>query len=253
MREDLRPPFDFLTMRRWQALLGDFSHALALERLGHRLTQRILWRIETTERAVALSFDDGPHPRCTPAMLEVLERYRVPATFFLIGRNVEKHPALARRIAQNGHEIGNHTFSHRILPLLGDEEARREIRVAGEIISATTGFMPAFLRPPMGLFIKRTMDLIEECGHTAVVGDVYPRDPHHPGCHKIYQRVISRVRPGSIIILHDGGNTRHVDRSQTVEATEKIILQLHNEGYRFLTISNLTRLKPFQQLGSLTS
>lgn len=223
----------------WRVFKGDISHALALERLGPRLTRRILWRVETLERMVALSFDDGPHPHYTPAILELLERHKIPATFFLIGRHVLKYPLLAQRIAANSHEIGNHTFSHRILPFLPDAEVKRELHQTEEAIRIHTGRQARFMRPPMGLFTKRTVNMSEACGYGTVIGDVYPRDPHLPGQHKIYQRVIKRVRPGSIIILHDGGNSKRVDRSQTVWAVEQIISQLLGEGYRFVTISDL--------------
>jgi len=224
---------------RWRLLKGDVSHALAIERFGPRLTQRVLWRVETQERTVALSFDDGPHPHFTPAILDLLEKHSLPATFFLIGRYVLKYPLLAQRIASGKHEIGNHTFSHRILPLLRDEEVKHEIHQTEEAIRIHTGRRPRFIRPPMGLFTKRTVNVIEACGYGTVIGDVYPRDPHLPGKDKIYQRVMRRVRPGSIIILHDGGNTQHVDRSQTVWAAEKIIEALLREDYRFVTISEL--------------
>lgn len=233
------PPLFRLSSPRLRLLKGDFSHALAIERLGPRLTQRVLWRVETNERTVALSFDDGPHPHFTPAILDLLERHNLPATFFLIGRYVLKYPLLSQRIAAGKHEIGNHTFSHRILPLLRDEEVKAELHQTEEAIRIHTGRMPRFVRPPMGLFTKRTVNLIEACGYNTVIGDVYPRDPHLPGKDKIYQRVMRRVRPGSIIILHDGGNTRNVDRSQTVWAAEKIIASLLHEGYRFVTISEL--------------
>lgn len=227
----------------WRVFKGDVSHALALERLGPRLTRRILWRVETSERMVALSFDDGPHPRYTPAILDLLARHNIPATFFLIGRNVLKYPLLAQRIATSPNEIGNHTFSHRILPFLSDAEVKLEISQTEEALRIHTGLQPRFIRPPMGLFTKRTVDMIEACGYDTVIGDVYPRDPHLPGQHKIYQRVMRRVRPGSIIILHDGGNTKDVDRSQTVRAVEQIITKLLGEGYRFVTISELVRKK----------
>lgn len=226
---------------KWGVCKGDVSHALALERLGPRLTRRVLWRVETTERMVALSFDDGPHPRYTPVILEMLARHEIPATFFLIGRHVLKYPLLAQHIASGCHEIGNHTFSHRVLPFLTDLEITREIRQTDAAIRIHTGQQPRFMRPPMGLFTKRTVSMIEACGYVTAIGDVYPRDPHLPGQHKIYQRVLRRVRPGSIIILHDGGNAKKVDRSQTVWAVDRIIEQLLGEGYRFVTMSELVR------------
>ena len=227
------------TNGRWQTLVSDVSHALALERFGPHLAQRILWRVETSERAVALSFDDGPHPEFTPAILELLAEHGIPATFFLIGRHVRRHPELAQRLSGTGHELGNHTLNHRILPFRRAETVRQEILQTDRIIREVTGYRPRLMRPPMGLFTKRTVDVIEACGYGTVVGDVYPRDPHMPGRDKIHRRVMARVRPGSIIILHDGGNTAHVDRSQTVWAVRHILQDLLREGYRFITISDL--------------
>lgn len=226
---------------RWQTLMSDFSHALALERLGPRLARRIVWRVETTERVVALSFDDGPHPEFTSAILDLLAEHGLPATFFLIGKYVRRYPALAQLLADTGHELGNHTLNHRLLPFLRAAFIRQEILQTDQIIREVTGYQPKFMRPPMGLFTKRTVDVIESCGYGIVVGDVYPRDPHLPGRDKIHRRVMARVRPGSIIILHDGGNTAHVDRSQTVWAVRHIIKDLRQEGYRFITISDLVR------------
>jgi peptidoglycan/xylan/chitin deacetylase (PgdA/CDA1 family) len=223
--------------------MADMSHAIALERLGPRLTQRILWRLPTRERVVALSFDDGPNPTFTPEILDLLDEHQIPATFFLIGRHVRQHPEVARRIAGGVHEIGNHTFTHPMLPFLRDEMIVHEIRHTGEVIGEVTGKAPGLLRPPMGLFTKRVVDLVEHCGCQMVIGDVYPRDPHLPGRERIYHRVISRVQPGSIIILHDGGNTRHVDRSQTVWAARQIVRHLLQDEYRFVTVSQLLKAK----------
>jgi peptidoglycan/xylan/chitin deacetylase (PgdA/CDA1 family) len=234
--------FQILGAERWQTLMADVSHAVALERLGPRLTRRILWRVPTQQQVIALSFDDGPHPQFTPQILDLLDEHQIPATFFLIGRHVHQQPELARRIANGLHEIGNHTFTHRILPFLRDDMIVQEIRHTGEIIGEVTGKSARFLRPPMGLFTKRVVDLIEGCGYEVVIGDVYPRDPHRPGREKIYHRVISRARPGSIIILHDGGNSGHVDRSQTVWAVQQIVRQLRGKNYRFVTISQLVSL-----------
>jgi peptidoglycan/xylan/chitin deacetylase (PgdA/CDA1 family) len=228
---------------RWHAFKGDVSYAIALERFGPRLARRILWRVETAEKVVALSFDDGPHPHHTPEILDLLDEHQIPATFFLVGRHVRQHPEIARRIAGGSHEIGNHTLSHRMLPFLRDEKIVDEIRHTGEIIGEVTQRTARLLRPPMGLFSKRVVDLVESCGCRVVIGDVYPRDPQRPGREKIYRRVVNRVQPGSIIILHDGGNTRHVDRSQTVWATRQIVWHLRKENYRFVTISQLAKME----------
>jgi len=101
------------------------------------------------------------------------------------------------------------------------------------------GAVPRFLRPPMGLFSKRVLNIVERAGYKTVVGNVYPRDPHLPGREKILGRMLSRVIKGSIIILHDGGNTNHVDRSQTIWAVERFIPELQERGFEFVTLSEL--------------
>ncbi len=223
----------------WQSLLGHVSHKLAPERFGPSLTERVFWRAEIEEPLVALSFDDGPHPTYTPRLLDILARHEVVATFFLIGRYVKRHAAIARRIVAEGHDVGNHTYHHRIMPLMTGHRIEQEIRATHETIAETTGLFAHLLRPPMGLFTRRTVDVIEACGYQTVVGDVYPRDPNLPGANRIVHRVLRRTRPGSLIILHDGGNLGRVDRSQTLAAVDAIIPELKSRGFRFVPLVEL--------------
>src|SRR5262245_60514981 len=97
---------------------GSLSYAIGPERRIPLLTQRVLCSVRTRQKKIALTFDDGPNPECTPLLLTKLAEHRVPATFFLIGRNLERHPEIGRRIVQEGHEVGNHTYNHRSLPFL---------------------------------------------------------------------------------------------------------------------------------------
>lgn len=225
--------------KQMHTLLGDLSHSVALERIGPWLTERIFWRANTSQKIVALSFDDGPHERYTPALLQYLDDRKVPATFFMIGRQVRRHPEIAREVANGPHEIGNHTFTHPRLPLLENHQVTGELAETHEVIRDTTGQEPVLMRPPMGLFTRRVVDLAENAGYRTVVGDVYPRDTHKPGTRKIVQRVLERVQPGSLIILHDGGNSPGVDRSQTVDGVREIVPTLQDRGYRFVTLSEL--------------
>jgi peptidoglycan/xylan/chitin deacetylase (PgdA/CDA1 family) len=223
----------------WQSILGDLSYAVAVERLGPWLTERVFWRLDTEEKVVALTFDDGPNARFTPRLLDVLADHRVRATFFLIGQHLEEHPSAARDAVAAGHEIGNHTYSHPSLIFLANDEIAAEIGRTDATIRELLGVQPQLVRPPMGLFTKRVVRLIEGMGYRTIVGDVYPRDPHEPGRDKIVERVLARVRPGSIIILHDGGNAEHFDRSDTVEAVAAIVPRLLDRGYRFVCVSEL--------------
>ena len=224
---------------RPQQLLSDLSHAVSLERLGPRLFERILWRAPTNEPKIAITFDDGPHAISTPLILELLQRLNVPATFFLVGKHLEKQQGIAREMVDAGHEIGNHTFSHSLLYLSTKNRIRDEITRTDSLLRNIDGAEPKFFRPPAGFFTKQVLDIADQLGYKTVVGDVYPRDPHLPGKEKIVDRVLQRTVAGSIIILHDGGNTQRVDRSQTLEAISEIIPSLKDKGFGFFTLSNL--------------
>ena len=239
-KSKLRYLLDSITM---QSILSDLSHAISLERFGPKVTDRVLWRGTTAEPKIALTFDDGPHLNSTPQILDVLNKYEVPATFFLVGKHVESHFALAQDIARAGHEIGNHTFNHPPLFLLTNSQIKDEITRTDELIRKIDGTTPKFLRPPAGLFSRRVLNIVEQSEYRTVVGDVYPRDPHLPGTEKIIHRVLKRTVAGSIIILHDGGNTKHADRSQTIEALWKIIPRLKNKGFEFVKISDLNKVQ----------
>lgn len=125
---------------------------------------------------------------------------------------------------------------------LDDARIKEEIHRTHTLVSQLDGQSPRFLRPPMGLFSKRVLDLVEDSGYHTVVGDVYPRDPHRPGKEKIVNRILTRTQPGSIIILHDGGNTEKVDRGQTVDAIKEVIPLLKQKGFEFVTLSAMFKL-----------
>jgi glycerol-3-phosphate O-acyltransferase/dihydroxyacetone phosphate acyltransferase len=222
------------------SVIGDIEHAVSLERFGPKISERVLWRVETEEYKIALTFDDGPHPESTIRVLEILNRHNVPATFFLVGRHLVAHPEIAQAILREGHEIGNHTFTHPPMFLLTEKQVRKEIQDTDELLRGLdASFTPKYLRPPSGMFTTRVLDIAEEFGYRVVIGDVYPRDTYKPGAARIVQRVLERTTRGSIIILHDGGNTRRVDRSQTLEALEDLIVQLLDRGFEFATLSSL--------------
>lgn len=224
---------------RPQLLLSDLSHAASLERFGPKLFERVYWHASKDEPRIALTFDDGPHAVSTPLVLDLLSQSRVSATFFLVGKRLEKHHKIARQMVDAGHEIGNHTFSHSLFYLSTNERIRNEICRTDKLLRNIDGAEPKFFRPPAGFFTKRVLDVVEQLGYKTVVGDVYPRDPHLPGKKKIVERVLQRTTAGSIIILHDGGSTKRVDRSQTLEALSEIIPRLKRKGFEFLTLSKL--------------
>lgn len=222
-----------------QTLLGDLSYLVAPERLGPKISERVAWRADTEESKIALTFDDGPEPTYTPQVLKVLQKHDTPATFFLIGRHLKEHFSLAKEVVRSGHEIGNHTFSHVPMFRLSDAEIMAEIQRTHALMLKLEADKPNFLRPPMGVFSPRVLDVVQKNGYRTVVGDVYPRDPHCPRPNRIVSRILKRVTNGSIIILHDGGNSKDIDRSQTVWAVDILIPVLKARGYTFVRLSEL--------------
>ena len=228
----------------------EYFNIFPLEKYGKYLSKRVIWSVDTSAPVVALTFDDGPHREFTPTLLDSLNQLNVRATFFVIGRYVDRYPDIVRRIAAEGHEIGNHSYSHNFLTLHTAAQIGREIDSATAAISRAGGAKPALFRPPQGLFTPTLLDIVESRGLKTVIGDVYPRDPYNPGTKAIVERVLKRVEPGSIIILHDGSHWRWMGRSQTIAAVPIIIRELRNKGYRFLTVSELLALGGGELVGA---
>ena len=166
---------------------------------------------------IALTFDDGPG-EATPVVLDMLKRAEIRATFFLCGQNVERYPELARRIAQEGHEIGNHTYSHPRLLGRTPGKIAYEIERAQAVIGQHTGRKPTLFRPPYGLRWFGLFPILERSGLTSVMWTVNSLDWKLP-VDQIVQRVLSGIRPGAIVLFHDGVPPRKsADRKATVEA-----------------------------------
>ena len=223
-------------------VLPYYTNIVVFEKYGHLFSNRVVWSVDTDEKVAALTFDDGPNEIYTPQLLDILAHKEVKATFFLLGKHVERYPEIVKRIHSEGHEIGNHSFNHSFLPLYTKRYIKRQIESTSSLIEKTVGLRPSYFRPPMGLFSPFELDAVSESGMTAVVGEVYPRDPYKPGTDKIVERVLSRIEPGSIIILHDSGTFGKIDRSQTIAAVPIIIDRLRDRGYRFLTVRELMKL-----------
>ncbi|PKN03131.1 polysaccharide deacetylase [Candidatus Dependentiae bacterium HGW-Dependentiae-1] len=203
--------------------------------LAPQLLGRATRRVSTQEKIVALTFDDGPSADWTPAVLELLARHDVPATFFLVGSRAADNPALAQQIWYAGHQVGNHSWSH--TPLIGKSVAvvRQEIEKTDVFLRALGYTHELYFRAPWGFKLLILPWILSRLGKKHILFDVVTWDWSCPGAAVITQSAVKAVRPGSIILLHDGGG----DRSQTVQATEEIIVQLKNQGYRFVTVAQL--------------
>ena len=196
-------------------------------------------------KVVALTFDDGPDPAYTPAILDILKEYDIPATFFMVGRHVERYPGLARRIADEGHSLGNHTWSHRSLVPLSADYTRMEIMRTHEMIEQVTGVTPKFFRPPRGIYSAFALDLLRKEGYTTVLWNLTSQDWAELPAGRIAAQVLNRTGPGSILLFHDSGNLISAeggDRMNTLRALPLVIEGLQEEGYRFLTIEELVIL-----------
>lgn len=175
---------------------------------------------------VALTFDDGPNPTYTPQILDILDRYVVPATFFVLGAQGSRHPELIGAEAQAGDAVGNHTWDHIDLTATPSANYSHEVDDVSTLIEQTTGHRPTCLRAPGGHVDDNVIAHVADHGMATVGWDVDARDWERPGADVITRRVLSSVRPGSIIGLHDGGG----DRSQTVAALPGIIDGLRARG-----------------------
>jgi peptidoglycan-N-acetylglucosamine deacetylase len=181
-----------------------------------------------SHRAVALTFDDGPSTAYTPAILAILDRLHASATFFEEGHHVAGREALMRRILASGDEIANHTFDHPRDP--GFEE----LAATNRLIHAATGFTPCLFRPPYGLIDAKVESATRRNDLQTVLWSVDSNDDKHPGAGAIRSRVLSLARPGSIVLMHDGGH-----HPQTVAALPGIVRGLYARGFNLVTVTRL--------------
>jgi peptidoglycan-N-acetylglucosamine deacetylase len=178
---------------------------------------------------VYLTFDDGPTPAWTPRVLELLARYQAQATFFVLGRSAAAHPELVRQEVAAGHGVGNHTWSHRRLSDLKGAQLAAEVSATSTAIQQITGIPVRCLRPPFATVDAASAEQVRALGLDLVLWDIDTNDWLRPGTGAIAGRVLGRVRPGDVILMHDGGG----DRSQTVAALEQVLATLSARGYRF--------------------
>ena len=184
---------------------------------------------------VALTFDDGPSPTYTPQILALLHRYDIEATFFCVGSQVQLYPNLVKEEVDQGHLIGNHSWSHPDMTRLSGPSLIWQITTSAETMKRVVGVRPTYFRPPYGAISATTLKYINMFGLTTVVWNTDPTDWRRPGVEAIVQTVMRQAGNGAIILLHDGGG----DRSQTVAALPLIISRLRLQGYRFVTIQQL--------------
>jgi len=191
-------------------------------------------------RKIYLTFDDGPNEHATPAILSTLASERVPAAFFMVGDHVRRYPAIARRVANEGHEVGNHTQSHIKLHFVGPRRIREQLHVAHAAIERATGKTPRVFRAPHGYRSPFLTRVTRQLGYTVFGWTFGVFDSARPGAEEIRRRVKKRLRPGAIVLLHDGdGYDPEGDRMQTAEALPGIIEDARAHGYEFGSLAEL--------------
>jgi peptidoglycan/xylan/chitin deacetylase (PgdA/CDA1 family) len=195
-------------------------------------------RVETSEKVVALTFDDGPRPGQTEAILEILERHGVRASFFMVGQNIERHRELAARVLAEGHQLGNHSYSHHRLVFKSPSYVREELDRTDALLRGLGVEGEILFRAPNGKKLVVLPWVLSRSGRRHITFDVVPRDDAEQDVELLTSRVMESVRPGSIILFHDGGR----EKPGTVKAVDLVLGRLREQGYRFVTVSELLAL-----------
>ncbi len=204
-------------------------HAIASPKIVYKAASK------ATHKRIAITFDDGPHPRYTPEILDILAEYGAKATFFSVGVNAETYPKLIRRILAEGHELGNHTYNHYHTPKMDCEVLRRDILACSEALQKISGSEPHLFRPPEGVCTEEIKALCCERGYTIVMWSIDTRDWAHTPIADITKNVQKNATDGAIILMHDfiGKN------SPTPAALRQILPILQEAGFEFVTVSEL--------------
>lgn len=219
---------------------GETSHVTVVDLIVRDKIDQVVVRSRPTTDAktIALTFDDGPWPGQTDAILNVLKANGVPATFFLVGGRATLYPDLVRREVAEGQLIGSHTLGHRGLSGLTPAQVHVQIGHGSDRIRRITGVQPTWFRPPYGAMTGVAWREVRDQGLRVVNWDVDSLDWRQPGAKQIAANVLSAAHPGAIVLMHDGGG----DRSQTVAALPEIIAGLRAQGYVFVTVQDLSKL-----------
>jgi peptidoglycan-N-acetylglucosamine deacetylase len=191
-----------------------------------------IYYIHDGRKRIALTIDDGPSPVYTPQVLALLEKYGISATFSMIGTQVRAYPGIAREVADAGHVIANHTWTHANLPMLSATSISDQISRATGAIHKATGRTPTLFRAPYGAWSPYVLERCAASKLTPVDWSVDPRDWARPGVSAIVNNIMRNTKTGSIILEHDGGG----NRSETVAALKIVLPRLINAGYRFVTL-----------------
>lgn len=195
---------------------------------------KVVRRVPTTHKVVAITIDDGPHSQMTPEVLKVAREKQVKLTFFVLGANAEKHPELVAQAAKDGHEIASHAYSHQFLNNMPPAAIAGEIAQAEAIITGAGAAKPTLFRPPGGGYNDRIVAQLKELGYTTVLWSIDTGDWRQPPVEKVVNSMLTNLRPGSIALMHDGQYPL-----PTAQALGIIVDNLRSQGYELVTVSEL--------------
>ncbi len=201
----------------------------------HDNTDNIYVHKKTDKKVVALTFDDGPHETKTEKILEVLDKYNIKATFFIIGQNAKKYPEVLKKTFDAGHDIGNHTYDHKSIYKLSGELVAEEVKKCSDIIESIIGYRPSIFRPPEGFMNDSLAQIVKDHGYKIILWKVDTYDWKGKSAQDIYHNVTENVKNGDFILMHD-----YIwKRSYTPEALDIIIPFLIKQGFQFCTVSEM--------------
>lgn len=207
----------------------------------------MIWEVPTRQKVIALTFDDGPDPTETGAILDVLEEYQAKCTFFAIGKKIAAHPEVAKRVISEGHDLANHTYNHVYFKKpISEQLILKELELTENEIIKISGRHSSLFRPPGGMYDETLVDVSNNMGLKPVLWSWHQdtRDWNRPGVWQIYSNVLRNAKNGDIVLFHD-----HVHgQSQTGEALKIILPELVKRGFRFVTVSELIELSDSQQV-----
>lgn len=204
-----------------------------------QLTER---ELDPNGKYIALTFDDGPNKHTTPRILETLKQYDAKATFYMLSGNATNLPELARQVAEEGHEIANHSITHANLNTLSSDGVKKEVKESMEQIEQATGVKPKTFRPPYGNYNDRVIDNAIETDQSIVLWTIDTRDWQHRNAKSTYESIVDEVKSGSIVLMHDIHAT-------TADALPKMLEYLSEEGFEFVTVSELLPLLSTEAVG----
>lgn len=202
---------------------------------------KIVFSFKTKEKSICLTFDDGPHPEYTPQILDLLAEHKIKATFFILGCKIPNYEEIVKRIIREGHQVGNHGFSHCNLIFKKSEIILNEINRTDELLRQCGVEGEIVFRPPYGRMSLRAMLLLGKLNKKVIMWNIPTKDYKAENSGKIVAKIHRKIKSGGIIVLHDAGKKieSDADRMPTIDAVSQIIAEILEMGYSFKTISEM--------------